>query len=296
MSAQHGTVVAAFGRQYAVALDSGEQALCYPRAKKSEIACGDRVAAVLSSPDQGVIEKILPRSSLFYRADAWKEKLIAANVSQVVVVVATEPSFSDDLVTRCLCAAEAQDIASLIVLNKTDLSASLEFARSQLEPFRVASHTVLEVSARGQLDALRERLAGHTNLLVGQSGMGKSTLTNALVPDAEARTREISEVLDSGKHTTTHARLYALPEGGTLIDSPGLQTFGLAHLTRDQIESGFHEIRPLLGTCRFRDCRHLKEPDCAIRAAVDKGEFNSRRYEALLRLLAEHELASKPYG
>lgn len=295
MSRRTGTVVAAFGRQYAVRLDDGAQALCYPRAKKSEAACGDCVEVTLSAPDQGVIERILPRTSLFYRADQWKEKLIAANVNQIVAVVATEPGFSDELVTRCLCAAEAQDIGSLIVLNKCDLTASLESAREQLAPFRAAGHGVLEMSARSDVSALRERLGGHTSLLVGQSGMGKSTLTNALIPEAEARTREISEVLDSGKHTTTHARLYALPGGGALIDSPGLQTFGLAHLSRGQIEAGFHELRPLLGACRFRDCRHLKEPGCAVRGAVEAGQFDPRRYAALMRLIDEHEIVRKHY-
>ncbi|GAB2905084.1 ribosome small subunit-dependent GTPase A [Uliginosibacterium flavum] len=288
-----GTVIAAFGRQYAVRLDTGGEALCYPRAKRSEIACGDRVEMALNAPDQGVIDKILPRASLFYRADQWKEKLIAANVTQIVVVVATEPGFSDELITRCMVAADAQDIAALIVLNKSDIPASLEACRAQLKAFVAAGHAVLEMSAMGDVEPLRERLRDHTSLFVGQSGMGKSTLTNALIPDADARTREISEVLDSGKHTTTHARLYALPGGGQLIDSPGLQSFGLAHLTKNEIECGFPEIRPLLGTCRFRDCNHLKEPDCALRGARDSGEFDARRYTALMQLLDEHEVARK---
>lgn len=284
---QTGRVIAAFGRQYMVRLPDASEALCYTRAKKSEIACGDEVEIELSCADQGVINKIQPRSSLFYRADQWKEKLIAANVSQVVVVVATEPGFSDDLVTRCLVAAEAQDIASLVVLNKCDLPAQLDSARALLAPHINAGHKVLELSAKGDVSTLRERLQGNVSLLVGQSGMGKSTLTNALIPDADARTREISEVLDSGKHTTTHARLYDLPGGGHLIDSPGLQTFGLAHLSRSEIETGFPEIRALLGQCRFRDCRHLKEPDCLIRQAVNDGRMHARRYETLCRLIDE---------
>lgn len=294
MSARlNGVVFAAFGRQYAIRLEDGSELLCVPRAKKSEVACGDRVEIAMTSADQGVIERISERSSLFYRADQWKEKLIAANVTQVVVVVATEPGFSDELITRCLVAADAQDIPVLIALNKCDLEHLLEGSRRQLEVFTRAGHDVLELSARGDVGALRERLAGHTSLLVGQSGMGKSTITNALIPEADARTREISAVLDSGKHTTTHARLYPLPDGGHLIDSPGLQSFGLAHLSKNEIECGFLEIRPLLGSCRFRDCSHIKEPDCAIRAARDAGDFNERRYTTLLQLLDEHEVARK---
>ncbi|MDP5241302.1 ribosome small subunit-dependent GTPase A [Uliginosibacterium sp. 31-16] len=289
-----GTVIAAFGRQYAVRLEDGTEVLCVPRAKKSEVACGDRVKLAMTSTNQGVIEKISERASLFYRADQWKEKLIAANVSLVVVVVATEPNFSDELITRCLIAADAQDIPALIVLNKCDLAPELvAYAREQLAPFAAAGHDVLELSAKGDVEPLRTRLAGHVSLFVGQSGMGKSTLTNALIPDAEARTREISEVLNSGKHTTTHARLYPLPGGGELIDSPGLQSFGLAHLSKNEIECGFLEIRPLLGKCRFRDCQHLKEPDCAIRAARDAGAFDPRRYATLLQVLDEHEVARK---
>lgn len=290
-----GLVIAAFGRQYAVRLEDGRQLLCVPRAKKSEVACGDRVELALTSQDQGVIERIAERASLFYRADQWKEKLIAANVSQVVIVVATEPGFSDELVTRCLVAADAQDIPALIVLNKCDLTASLDKARTQLDMFVRAGHAVLELSAKGDVAPLREQLSGHVSLLVGQSGMGKSTLTNALIPEAEARTREISEVLDSGKHTTTHARLYPLPEddASALIDSPGLQSFGLAHLSKHEIECGFPEIRSALGNCRFRDCSHLREPDCAVRAARDEGSFDPRRYATLLQLLDEHEVARK---
>lgn len=293
MSQLPGVIVAAFGRHYQVLLEDGSEARCYPRGKKSDAACGDEVLVTLSAAYQGVIDNIKPRSSLFYRADQWKEKLIAANVSLVVIVVATEPGFSDELITRCLCATDAQDIAALILLNKCDLGAQLDTCREQLLPFHAAGHAVLEMSARGDIEPLRKHLAGHLSLFVGQSGMGKSTLTNSLIPDAEARTREISEVLDSGKHTTTHARLYELPGGGRLIDSPGLQSFGLAHLDRGQIEAGFHEIRHLLGTCRFRDCRHLKEPDCAVRAAVAGGLFHPRRYEALMCLIDEQESMRK---
>lgn len=288
-----GTVIAAFGRQYAVVLDNGNQMLCYPRAKKSEVACGDRVEVVATATDQGVIEAICERQSLFYRADQWKEKLIAANVTQVIVVVATQPGFSDELITRCLVAAHAQDIPTLIVLNKCDIADALEGARHQLAPFRAAGYDILELCAKTDVSALATRLQGHTNLFVGQSGMGKSTLTNALVPNADARTREISEVLDSGKHTTTHARLYPLPGGGYLIDSPGLQSFGLAHLEKGEIEAGFPELHEVLGTCRFRDCGHHKEPDCAIRIARDAGTLDARRYAALLQFLDEHEVARR---
>jgi len=289
----HGRIVAAFGRHYEVVLEGGERAgeklRCFPRAKKSLYACGDRVEIALTGDRQGVIDELLPRQNILYRADAFKEKYLAANLTQIVIVVATEPSFDDELVTRCLCGAESQDtpIPALIVLNKCDITAELPAAREALKQFSSIGYPVLELSAMEDVSLLRERLIGQTSLLVGQSGMGKSTLTNALIPEAHAATREISEVLDSGKHTTTHSRLYELPEGGALIDSPGVQVFGLAHLGTGEIEASFREIRELLGTCRFRDCKHTIEPDCAVRQAVQDGRMHPRRHRALLALLAE---------
>ncbi|MCL2656473.1 MAG: ribosome small subunit-dependent GTPase A [Betaproteobacteria bacterium] len=274
------TIVAAFGRQYEVELEQGgERLLCFPRAKKSVFACGDRVEITAAGDKQGVIERLEERSSLLYREDAFKQKLIAANVTQVIVVVATEPSFSPELITRCLCAAEDQELKVLIALNKADLVDRLAAARALLAPLTAAGYEVIELSAKQGAQPLRARLAGEISLLVGQSGMGKSTLTNAILPEAEAATREISEALDSGKHTTTFSRLYRLPEGGALIDSPGLQIFGLAQLSPDALQYAFPEFRPYLGQCRFRDCKHEAEPGCALRAARDAGQIHAQRFE-----------------
>jgi len=279
-----GTIVAAHGRQYRVELDDGRTLLCFPRGKKSELACGDQVSIQLSSNNQGVIESIEERQTLLYRSNEFKQKLIAANVTQIVIVVATEPSFSDELITRCLVAAECQDMKALIVLNKCDLKERLDFATTNLAAFEQLGYPVLRLSAHASVDLLRPFLSGHTSVLVGQSGMGKSTLTNALIPGANAPTREISDALDSGKHTTTHATLYRLDDQSRLIDSPGLQEFGLRHLSSNAIEYGFPELRPLLGKCRFRDCRHDREPDCAVFAAVKSGQISPRRY-AVFRAL-----------
>lgn len=288
MSTLQGIVVAAFGRQYEVRLDDGELLLCYPRGKKSLLTVGDRLE-VERTGDQGVVVSCAPRRSLLYRSDQYRQKLIAANVTQLVLVTATEPGFSVELLSRCLVAAENQDIRAVILLNKADLGDKLDAARQQLAPFRDLGYPILELAAlAGEgIAPLRELLQGQVSVLVGQSGMGKSTLINALIPDADAQTREISSVLDSGKHTTTFSRLYQLNESSSLIDCPGVQEFGLAHLDRQEIESGFPEFRPFLGQCRFRDCRHDREPDCALRHGLKTGAIQAQRFAHFQRMVQE---------
>jgi ribosome biogenesis GTPase len=285
LSTLHGTIIAAYGRHYLVELADGTQLECVPRGKKSEAACGDRVAVQPTADPgsaaigQGVIEDILPRTSLLHRSVAHREKLIAANVTQLVVVVAAEPSFSDELLARCLVAAHDQRLRALIVLNKCDLADAAAHARARLAPYRTIGYQVLELSAKNDAAPLRPLLLGQVSVLAGQSGMGKSTLINALLPEAQAATREISSVLDSGKHTTTHARLYHLDATSDLIDCPGVQAFGLHHLTLGEIEAGFVEFAPYLGKCRFHNCRHATEPGCAIREAAASGAIDARRLE-----------------
>ena len=281
---RQGTIVAAFGRHYEIELAGGALATGYPRGKKSPFAVGDEVEL---TPD-GQITGHAVRRSLLYRSDAYRQKLIAANATQLLLVVATDPSFSDMLLSRALVAAEHQGLTTTIVLNKSDLSAALPAARKLLAPFIALGCRVVELSAKFDPSPLLPLLAGESSVLVGQSGMGKSTLTNALVPGAAAPTRELSTALDSGKHTTTYARLYHLPHGGTLIDSPGLQEFGLQHLTPQEIEYGFAEFRPFLGRCRFRDCQHQAEPGCAIKEAVAAGTLHPRRLEHFRQFISEN--------
>ena len=288
-----GQVIAAFGRQYLVRMADGSEIACLTRGKKSAVVCGDMVEIKLTgeasaeNDAQGVIERIAPRRSLLHRSETFREKLIAANVTQIIVVLAAEPSFDDGLLARCLVAAHDQQLDALIVLNKCDLHDAAAAARKRLKPYRAIGYRVLELSAKQDVSQLRPLLQGHTSVLVGQSGMGKSTIINALLPDAQAATREISSALDSGKHTTTHARLYRIDDSSSLIDCPGVQAFGLHHLSFGGIEEGFVEFAKYRGQCRFYDCRHLHEPGCALQRAVETGEIDARRLELFRQITAK---------
>ncbi len=279
-----GQVIAAYGRHYLVETGDGSRYACFPRGKQSTVACGDRVAFARSADDQGVIESVDARSTLFARAAAHRQKLIAANVSQLAIVVAAEPSFSEELINRCLVAAEQQNMRALILLNKCDLKQAAAAALARLAPYIQAGYRVTRLSALAGAEALRPLLAGEATVLVGQSGMGKSTIINALFPDAHVATREISAFLASGRHTTTQARLYRLDADSTLIDCPGLQEFGLHHLSLQDIEAGFVEFRSYLGQCRFQDCRHQSEPGCALTQAAAQGAIHPRRLEMFRRI------------
>jgi ribosome biogenesis GTPase len=245
------------------------------------------VTVARSAGGQGVIEAVAPRTTLLYRSDRVRQKLVAANVTQIVIVVAPVPAFHEDLVNRCLAAAEHGGMAALIALNKVDLPQAPAALRS-LELYRGLGYRLVALSAKRDLSPLALHLKGETSVLVGQSGMGKSTIINELLPAAAVRVAEISAALDSGRHTTTHTRLYHLDEASHVIDSPGMQLFGLHHLEVPELADAFVEFRPWLGQCRFRDCRHVTEPGCAIAAASDKGKISARRlasYRGLAREL-----------
>jgi ribosome biogenesis GTPase len=286
-----GRVVAAHGRHYLVAPEAGGAVLqCFPRGKKSVLAVGDRVLYEQISADQGAVTEILPRRNLLYRSDQFKAKLFAANLDQLLVVVATEPWFGEELLGRALIAADIHGLTPRIVLNKIDLP-SADAARARLAPHRALGYEVDEISVRADPDRVHATLMpwlhSRATLLLGQSGMGKSSLVNLLVPDAQAATREFSTALNAGRHTTTFTRLYDLPGGGALIDSPGFQEFGLHHITEGELERAFPEFRPLLPGCRFYNCHHLQEPGCAVLAALAEGRISPERHALYARLVAE---------
>lgn len=283
---QKGLVVASYGKRYGVELEDGTQISCVTRGKKNDLACGDYVDIKLTDKHEGVVEALHERSSLLFRSNAFRTKTLAANVTQVVIVLATMPSFYEALLNRCLIAAEAAGIKVLIVLNKCDLKDPTS-TLAQLKTYQDLGYTVQALSAKQDIAPLKAWLKHQVSVLVGQSGMGKSTIVNALLPESMVRTQEISDVLDSGKHTTTAAHLYHLDSESDLIDSPGLQEFGLNHLSLEQLEYAFIEFRPYLGKCRFNNCKHIHEPDCAVMNAVNAGKISSTRLAAYQELSQE---------
>jgi ribosome biogenesis GTPase len=286
-----GLVVAGHGRHYIVETPDGDRFICHPRGKKSECVVGDRVRWQRSG-DEGVIEHVEPRRNLLFRQDEWKTKSFAANLDQLLVLVAAEPVFSESQLARALIAAESADIPARVVLNKSDLPA-IASARQRLAPYRQMGIDIHEVALKGAPLAasalLEPLLIDRVTLVIGPSGAGKSTLINLLVPDAGAQVGEISQALQSGRHTTTTTQWYWLDAAHTraLIDSPGFQEFGLRQLEARQLAGLMPDLREPAQACRFYNCTHLHEPGCGVREAVERGAISDSRYRVYREIFAE---------
>ena len=279
---REGLIVAHYGTQVAVESAPGQSQRCHIRANLEGLVTGDRVVWCEGDP-MGVVVAQLERDSVLSRPDPYgKLKPVAANIDQILLVIAPFPEPHANLVDRYLVAAETVGIEPVILLNKTDLlkgDTDLQAAMDDLLAiyptlgYRVLRTSIKDYSLQNLHDALRE----HTSIFVGQSGVGKSSLVNVLLPEADMRVGALSESTQKGTHTTTTAQLFHLECGGTLIDSPGIREFGLWHMSREQVEWGFREFRALLGSCKFRDCQHEQEPGCAVLAAVESGSISARR-------------------
>jgi ribosome biogenesis GTPase / thiamine phosphate phosphatase len=277
-----GRVVAAHGRHFVVESPEGERTICHPRGKKSDCVVGDLVRWQATG-DEGVIEHIEPRRNLMHRQDEWKTKSFAANLDAVLVIVAADPPFSESQLARALIASESAGIAAHVLLNKCDLPQAAA-ARDRLAPYRAMGVPVHEVAMKAAPDAARSvltpLLTGRTTLVLGPSGMGKSTLINLMVPGATAQVGEISAALNAGRHTTTTTTWYWIDatRQSALIDSPGFQEFGLRHIDVLQLPGLMPDLRAFASGCKFYNCTHRHEPGCRVLAAVERGEISASRW------------------
>ncbi|MGZ5042436.1 MAG: ribosome small subunit-dependent GTPase A, partial [Usitatibacter sp.] len=245
-----GRVVADFGREFLVEFADRRQVVCTRKGRRQDATCGDFVEVRLNGPAQGSIERVGTRRNLLFRSDQWNEKTLAANVDQVVILLAPKPPISEAFLNMSLVACDAARIPVVIALNKSDLPEHAA-ARKTLVPYEKMGYTVITMSAKFDVAPLLPHLEKKTTLLVGQSGMGKSKTVNALVLSDVARVGELTAARDSGAHTTTFSRFYRLDKDTSIIDTPGFQSFGLFHLTEDQIGEAMREFRPYLGGCKF---------------------------------------------
>ena len=286
-----GWVVASHGRHVMVEGDDGRRVLCHPKGKKNQALVGDRVHWSPSA-DEGSIEAIVTRRNVLYRQDELRTKSFAANLDGVLLMLGAEPEFSETQLARSLIACELAGIEAWIVLNKSDLQASFERAWSRLQAYRDMGLTVLPLCLKNQpsgLSAIAQRLAGRLTLVLGPSGVGKSSLINHFVPGAQAQTAEISQALNSGRHTTTHSSLYWVDRGQAtaLIDSPGFQSFGLHHIEAMQLAAYMPDFKPHVTDCKFYNCTHVHEPECGVRRALSAGKIDAGRYKIYGELFAE---------
>jgi ribosome biogenesis GTPase len=292
---QTGLVIAHFGVQVEVEAKDGEQAgqvfRCHLRANLPALVTGDRVVWRAGNQGIGVIVAQLPRTTELCRPDSRGQlKPVAANVDLIVIVFAPMPEPHANLIDRYLVAAEHAGIRPLLLLNKFDLidEQNAPALNALLAVYRTLGYPVLEVSAHhgDGMQQLQTQLDGHISVFVGQSGVGKSSLVNSLLPEVDTRVGPLSEVSGQGTHTTTTARLFHFPGGGDLIDSPGIREFGLGHVSRADVEAGFIEFNDLIGTCRFRDCKHDREPGCALLIALEEGRVQQQRMNSYRSIIA----------
>ena len=293
-----GLVVAAYGRQVLVEGADGVRLPCQTRGRRSDLVVGDRVHFAPAGEGLGIVTEALPRRNLLFRQDDWRTKSFAANLDQLLVLLAVDPPSSESQLARALIAAAAADVPAFIGLNKVDLPGA-DAARARLAPYAAMGVPLVELALKAAPDEARERLRprlqGRTTLVLGPSGMGKSTLINRFVPGADAQVGEVSRALNAGRHTTTSTTLYWLDETRTsaLIDSPGFQEFGLRQVEPRALSALMPDLAAHAGGCRFTNCTHLHEPGCAVRAAAERGQIGPGR----LRIYAElfEELSKKTW-
>jgi len=285
-----GLVIVNYSKHQLVEDAAGGLHRCVARRGLQQIVCGDHVEWQPTGDGTGVIETILPRRSVLLRAAGNNvQRPLVANIDQVIIEAALEPPLDSFLIDKYTVAAELACTEPLIVINKADLLQPEERGRVEqlMHEYQVIGYTTLLTSTLHNtgIEAFTKCLAGKTSILVGQSGVGKSSLIKRLLPDHDITVGKLSAASGFGKHTTTATTLYHLPHGGMLIDSPGVRDFRLGTVPPAELAQGFREFQPYLGHCKFNDCRHLTEPGCAVNAAVAGGQISARRMESYRRLL-----------
>lgn len=273
-----GLIVNSYGYQYIVEANN-QTYQTVSKGKKTEYVVGDEVELKIINDKQAQILELIPRQNLIYRSDQNRSKMIASNLDQIIIVVAVKPNFNINFLNSCLVASEVSGISPLILINKSDLAETSEFAQNIRKLYQdKLGYNILLQSALNDCQELRPYLHGKRSLLIGQSGVGKSTITNQIHPDANARTGEIAKFENSGCHTTTNATLYHIDNDSAIIDCPGLQEFGLFHVELSELAEYLPEMREYLGKCRFNNCIHNNEPNCAVIAAFKEQQITEQRY------------------
>lgn len=290
---QQGLIISHFGKQVDVevleGILKGEIVRCHLRTHLGQLVTGDQVIWC-RSPDGGVVVAVNPRKTQLQRPNNHGElKPVAANIDQIIITLAPEPRAHANLIDRYLIACERSGIEPILLLNKTDLinDENAEWLMPMLEIYQTIGYQILHVASTREetLSILKAQLDGRISVFVGQSGVGKSSIINALLPGIDLKVGELSEQSGKGRHTTTTARLFHMPDGGDLIDSPGIREFGLWHMDESEVLHGFVEFHPFIGHCRFRDCKHLQEPDCALITAVENGDITEQRFRSYRLIL-----------
>lgn len=287
-------VITRYGQHADIENENGDIIRCDIRRAVKSLVCGDKVIwrSYQNSDAEfaGVIEAVEPRESEFVRPDFYDGlKPVAANIDQILIVSALLPDLTPSIIDRYIVAVEQLDVTPVVLINKMDLldDDNRELVEQTIELYRNIGYQVLAMSATEEqgIEDVMALLADKTSVFVGQSGVGKSSLVNAILPDVNILTKQVSDNSRLGVHTTTASRLYRLENNGAVIDSPGVREFAMWHLETEQILEGFIEFKPFLGLCKFRDCQHKKDPGCALKQAIKDGKVTKQRYQSYLKIL-----------